>query len=187
MYKSLMYRMISLIRKVLIIIVLTVPFKISAQDYIFGKDYDTEFFENLKYFRTIINNNAKSIDTTVVLDDSAFVFNFSYKNSKITYSVFEHNIENFYFLYDESSNFGYFNFAGDIHTFYTDKDLNIIRQTAVSEDETFKIIINYNLHGDGIKDYFFMEFPSDDLINQINIEKEINSLKGFLLEYLILK
>lgn len=162
------------------------PIKLNAQS-LFGKDYDSEIFRNLRNFSIIIDDGLKKIDSTVIVDDSTFIFNFSYKNDKIIYNVFEENKEKIYFLYDKGSNFGYINFSGEIHTFYTDKNLKIIRQTVVSKDKTFNILINYNLDSSEVKNYFFMEPPPNDLINQINIEKEISSLKSFLIKYTIIR
>lgn len=38
----------------------------------FGKDYDLEMFEDIEYFRTILDDGFKNIDTKIVLDDSLY-------------------------------------------------------------------------------------------------------------------
>ena len=158
----------------------------SVSGQVFGRDYGDEVIENIEYFEGVLCGGKKNIDTTIILDDSSFIFNFYSDENKIIYNTFEFGLEMRYYFFDRNLQFGYLSEGGHIQTFYTDEKLNLVKQTIVSQDRTIQLLVKYKSNSTELEEYIFIETPSQEILDMINFERQIKYMTESLLDYSII-
>jgi hypothetical protein len=158
----------------------------SVSGQLFGKDYGDEVIESIEYFEGVLCGGEKHIDTTIILDDSSFIFNFYSDENRIIYNTFEFGLEMRYYFFDRNLQFGYLSEGGHIQTFYTDEKLNLVKQTIVSQDRTIQLLVKYKINSTELEEYIFIETPSQEILDMINFEKQIKYMTESLLDYSII-
>jgi hypothetical protein len=58
--------------------------------------------KNIEYFKGVLCGGEKYVDTTIILDDSSFIFNFYSDENKIIYNTFEFGLEMRYYFFDRN-------------------------------------------------------------------------------------